>query len=47
MERIKYACYECDNECRLSIRGDSSDIPDDCPINAYDATPAVWELDKD
>jgi hypothetical protein len=48
MERINYACYECDNECCLSIRGDSADVPEDCPIDAHDGgRPPEWELDEE
>ena len=45
MERIDYVCFECDNECRLSFRGDSLDEPVDCPVDAYDDNQANWELD--
>ncbi len=44
MERIKYTCLECDNECQLSFRGDSSDIPTDCPVDPNDDIQANWEL---
>jgi len=43
MERIEFTCMECDNECRLSLRCDSSDTPEHCPINPYDETTPVWE----
>lgn len=46
MERIEYACFECDNECRLSMRTDSTDIPIDCPVDAYDAHYPKWEKDE-
>jgi len=46
MERIKFICMECDNECQLSLRGDSIDIPEDCPIDSYDNVLPVWELDN-
>lgn len=47
MERKNYSCDVCDNECRLSLRGDSSDMPEDCPVDAYDDSQAEWELDLD
>ena len=45
MERREYSCYECDNECQLSVRGDSQDVPIDCPIDAVDGARPFWELD--
>ena len=42
-ERTEFTCMECDNECRLSIRCDSSDTPKYCPIDIDDDSPAIWE----
>lgn len=46
MERIKFICMECDNECRLSFRQDSSDMPKDCFVDSCDDTQAIWESDN-
>ena len=46
MIRIEYICFECDNECRLSMRGDSTNIPVDCPVDARDDCYPKWEEDE-
>lgn len=49
MKRVYFNCTNCDNECRISIRDDTTDMPVDCPINPNDdttVTTALWELDE-
>lgn len=46
MERKKFTCMECDNECQLSFRGDSSDIPEDCPVDNFDDVYPKWEVEQ-
>jgi len=47
MKRINFVCFECDNECRLSLRSDSSDIPKECPIDNNDDVAPEWEIDDE
>ena len=44
--RVNYSCDECNNEFRLSIQGDTSDVPEDCPVNAYDEVLPIWREDN-
>ena len=43
MDRVEYICMECDNECELSLRGDSTDVPEECPIDCNDGKWPKWE----
>jgi len=45
MEWLRFMCWACDNECKLSLRGDAEAIPQECPIDNSDNIAPEWELD--